>query len=100
MDEQRVEKPAKEKKPLDILRERHGGTSDGLKAYFKEQIRIRKLVSEALQPGPRTIPELAQATGEQADKLLWHVMALKKYGLVLELEQRGDYFAYALVGKE
>jgi predicted Rossmann fold nucleotide-binding protein DprA/Smf involved in DNA uptake len=100
MDEQRVEKTAREKKPLDILRERRGGTSEELKAYFKEQTRIRKLISEALKKGPRTIPELASDTGEPADKLLWHVMALKKYGRVAELEERGDYFAYALAGKE
>lgn len=100
MDEQRVEKVAREKKPLDILRDRHGGTSEELKAHFKEQTRMRKLINEALKKGPRTIPELAGDTGEPADKLLWHVMAMKKYGRVEEMEQRGDYFAYALAGKE
>lgn len=95
-----VEKPVKEKKPLDLLRERHGGISDEMKHLFKEQNRIRKLINEAFKNGPRTIPELAQDTGEPAEKLLWHVMALKKYGLVAELEARGDYFAYMTAGKE
>jgi hypothetical protein len=100
MDEQKLEQPGDAKKPLNILRERHGGTSAELKQYFKDQSRIRKLINDAFKKGPRTIPELAQDTGEPADKLLWHVMALKKYGLVAELEQRGDYFAYAPVSKE
>ena len=100
MDEQKAEQSGDAKKPLNILRERYGGTSAELKQYFKDQSRIRKLISDAFKKGPRTIPELAQDTGEPSDKLLWHVMAMKKYGLVAELEQRGDYFAYAPVSKE
>jgi hypothetical protein len=100
MDQPTTDKPVKEKKPIDILREQHGGMSDEMKQYFKEQNRVRKLLNAALKKAPRTIPELAQETGEPADKLLWHVMAMKKYGLVTELEQRGDYFAYAPAGKE
>lgn len=100
MEQSTTDKPVKELKPLEILRERHGGMSDAMKAYFKEQNRVRKLINAALKQAPRTIPELARETGEPEDKLLWHVMALKKYGQVTELEQRGDYFAYAQAGKE
>jgi hypothetical protein len=101
MDEQpAAEKVAKEKRPIDIFRERRGGMSAEIKEYFKEQVRIRKLIAEAFKKGARTVPELAQDTGEPADKILWHVMAMKKYGLVTEIEARGDYFAYYLAGKE
>jgi hypothetical protein len=39
MEEQ---KTVKEKKPIQVLRERCGGMSDSLKAYYKEQNVLRK----------------------------------------------------------
>jgi len=90
----------REQRPIDVLRQRMGGVSDELKEYFKEQNRIRKLLSEAFGQGARTVPELAQATKLEPHVVLWHVMAMKKYGRVAEVEPKGDYFTYAMTGKE
>ena len=55
-----------------------------------------KPIKEALSSGPATIPQLAEKTGQSTDRVLWHVMALKKFGQVSEASQQGDYFLYAL----
>lgn len=88
------------KRPVDLLRERRGGMSAGLKAWVKEQGRVRKLLEGSLKGGAKTVPELAAATRLPSRDVLWHLMAMKKYGRIAEAERRGDYFAYALAGKE
>ena len=84
------------KKPVQVLRDRHGGISEQLKERFKEQNRIHKAIKEALKTGPLTIPELAQATKLPAEAVMWHTMALRRYGPVEAGEARGDYYTYLL----
>ena len=90
------EKTSKEKTPLAILRERRGGMSEELKEYFKEQQRIRKLLREALKTGAKSVPELAQVCALEKPATLWHVMAMRRYGEVLEVDERNHYPLYAL----
>jgi predicted transcriptional regulator len=90
-----VEKKARDKRPIDILRERHGGMTKELQEYFKEQNRVRKALSEALKKGPRTVPELAREISLPAERVMWQLMAMKKYGSVVEAGDSGDYVAYA-----
>jgi len=100
MDSEKSEPKQKEKRPIDILRESHGGVSDELKAYFKEQNQVRKALIEAFKQGAETVPELADRTKLDPSRVLWHVMAMKKYGQVVEAGEKGDYPTYALAGKE
>jgi len=86
----------KEKKPIQILRDRHGGMSDQLKSNFKNQNQLRKKLEGALKDGSKTIPQLASDTGIPSGEVMWHVMAMKKYGKILEHERAGDYFKYGL----
>jgi hypothetical protein len=46
------------------------------------------------------VPEIHAATGIPADEVLWHLMAMKKYGKVVEREEREGYYEYALAPKE
>jgi predicted transcriptional regulator len=55
-----------------------------------------RLIHEALAKGPATIPQIAGMTGQASERVLWHVMAMKKFGQVAETGQDGDYFLYAL----
>jgi hypothetical protein len=96
MDAEVKEKKAKEQKPIDVLRQRHGGMTDELKKYFGEQVKLRKALSEVLKKGPRTAPELAAELKLDSALIFWHLMAMKKYGAVVEGAQRGDYFEYLL----
>jgi predicted transcriptional regulator len=91
-----AEKPKTEKKAVLVLRDRMGGMSDGLKEYVKGLNKIRRDIIAALKGGPKTVPELARATGLEPKAALWHVMAMRRYGMVVEGERRGDYFEYVL----
>jgi len=89
-------KTVKDKRSIAVLRERHGGMSPELKERFKEQQRIRKLLREALKSGPKTVPELAAACKLDPPVTMWNVMAMRRYGEVVESSERNDYVLYAL----
>ena len=89
-------KEEKVKKPVQILRERHGGVSKQLKERVSEQTKIRKKIAEALRDKPRTVPEISEISGIPAHKVLFYLMGMKKYGEVIEGEERDDYYEYAL----
>ena len=91
-----IEKPAREKTPLALLRERRGGMSEELKEYFKEQQRIKKALRKALKDGPKSVPDLASACSLDKQATLWHVMAMRRYGEVVEAGERNGYPLYSL----
>ena len=93
-DEQKTEK---QKKPIQILRERRGGVPRSLIESNKETVKLRKQVTEALKDGPKTAPQIAEATGIPADIVFWHLVSMKKYGKAAEGQASGDYFEYELV---
>lgn len=80
---------------LVALRQAHAETVHRAQALLKEQQRVRKPLLEALQGGPRTVPQLAQVTSLPSEQVLWHLTALKKYGLVEEAGMDEDN-AYCL----
>jgi len=47
----------------------------------------------------KTIPEIANASQISTSQALWYIMALKKYGLVVEGPKDGNYFKYQLAGQ-
>ncbi len=79
---------------LKIFRERMGGLSEQKKAMIKEQRDTTRALEKALKAGPRTVPQLAAETGLPAPKVLWYLMALRKYGKVAEAGRSGDYYLY------
>jgi hypothetical protein len=89
-------KPAKGKNAIAVLRERHGGMSKELKEYFKEQQRIRKLLREGLKGGAMTVPQLAAACKLETQVTMWHLMAMRRYGEVVEGAEQNGYLLYTL----
>lgn len=89
-----------EKKPIQILRERRGGIPKELVALNREQTRTRKKLTEALKAGPKTVPEIADATDIPTHEAFWYLMGMKKYGKVVEGEERDGYYEYALKEEE
>jgi predicted transcriptional regulator len=65
---------------------------------LKTQQAVRKLIRRALHDGPQSVPQLAAQTGMPAHDVLWHIAAMKKYGLVEEAgaNESGEYFLYGL----
>lgn len=57
----------------------------------------RRALKKALAAGPQTVPQLAEAVDRPTDEVLWHIAAMRYYGLVAEDMQDGDYYKYRLV---
>jgi len=94
------EPSAKEdKEKLKALREERKDLLDRNKERLKKQNQEVNLIKQALKDAPLTVPEIADATKLAADKVLWYVSALKKYGEINEGELTGAYFKYILVSK-
>ena len=94
--EQAGTKKPREKKPIQVLRERRGGVPKELLERSRAQAKTRKKISEALEDGPKTVPEVAKATAIPSHEVLWKLMGMKKYGLIVEGEERDGYYQYAL----
>ena len=62
--------------------------------------KVRGKIQKALADEPKTVPSLASELDIPSEQVLWHVMAMRKYGLVAEGEQVDDYFLYRLVPKK
>jgi predicted transcriptional regulator len=82
---------------LKLFREQHADTSGSLKKYVADFRAERKQITEALRKRPSTVPELSQQTGLPADHVLWHVTAMRKYGMVQEVRPEGDYVKYEFI---
>lgn len=97
-DAAQVAKAPKPKRPLEILRDRHNGMSKELKEYFNERQRIKKAIRAALADGPKTVPQLAEACQIPSPRAMWHLMAMRRYGEVVDAGEAGDYVLYGLKG--
>ena len=91
-------KKDKPKRPIEILRDRQGGMSKELKEYFNEQQRIYKALRAALKAGPKTVPELARECALDTPKAMWHLMAMRRHGEILEDAEQNGYLLYRLKG--
>jgi len=101
MPEDETEKAgSRQERTARALRERPGKVSSEIVAENRARNQIRKKIVEAIGRGPQTVPEIAEATGLPSHEVLWHVMAMKKYGDVVEGEESGDYYQYALKQKQ
>lgn len=81
---------------LKHLREEHKETVTRTQALLKEQKAIRRQICRPMREAPKAVPELAEITGIPADQVLWHVTAMKKYGLVVENGMCGEYYLYQM----
>ncbi len=82
---------------LKQLRDEHRDTVEQVQARLKEQKDIRRRIAQVLGNEPKTVPEIAAASGLPAEQVLWHIMALKKYNLVIETGQSDEYYVYQQV---
>ena len=82
---------------LKKLREEHKETVARTQALLKEQQATRKDICKHARNEPKTIPELAELSGIPASEVLWHITAMKKYGLVAETGICGEYYLYQRV---
>jgi len=82
---------------LKRLRKEHHETVDVTQASLKEQQALRKQLRQAMDNEALTIPQIAAATSLPSDQVLWHVIAMKEYGLIQEVGKDDSYYQYKLV---
>jgi hypothetical protein len=90
----------KRKEQKQILKRLRTERTDHVETVRKDQKRIRetrKALKKALAKESLTVPQIAAAIDRPTDEVLWHVAAMRYYGLVVEDEQDEDYFRYRLV---
>lgn len=87
------------KEALKKLKAERKASIDRAAAHVKAVNRMMGKIKKALAAGPRTVPQLAQASGLSTADALWCVMAMKKYGQVAEgkKERTESYYPYELV---
>jgi predicted transcriptional regulator len=85
---------------LKQLREVHAETVERTQAFFKEQKHIQQEIWKVIRENPKTVLEVAAATGIATHEVLWHLTAMKKYRMVVETGMCGDYPLYQRVIEE
>jgi predicted transcriptional regulator len=85
---------------LKNLRQEHAATVECTQAYFKEQKHVQQEICKLIRDQPKTVLEVAAATGIATYLVLWHLTAMKKYGLVVETGMCEDYPLYQRVMEE
>jgi len=81
-------------------KERQGQASADLLERVRVQNHVKAAVRRALGEGPLTPPEVARAAEISPREAFWTLIALRKYGVVAEDGEDGDYVRYALTGKD
>ena len=79
---------------LKQLREQHAETVKRTQALLKEQKRIQQEICKVVRENPKTVLEIAEATGMPSQEVLWYMASFKKYGIVVEDGMCGDYPLY------
>ena len=81
---------------LKEVRVTHKETVERTQEYLKNQKKLHREIKKVIKEGPKTVPEISEATGLDSHVVLWNLTAMKKYGAVAEAGMSGEYFQYAL----
>ena len=81
-------------------KERHGQASAELLERVRTANHTKAAIRRALADGPMTPPQVAEVAEISSREALWVLIAMRKYGVVAEDGQEGDYVRYALSGKD
>lgn len=92
------EETRKQTQMLGELRQQHSVQVKKAQELLKEQQTVRKILQRALSQAPHSIPQLSAITNIAAHRILWHIAAMKKYGIVEEagMDENGEYYLYRL----
>lgn len=79
---------------LKELREEHKETVARTQELLKQQKAVRREICKHIRNESKAVPEIAELTGLPASEVLWHITAMKKYGLISETGMCGEYYLY------
>ena len=81
-------------------KERHGQAPADLLERVRKANHTKAAIRRALADGPMTPPQVAAVAEISPREALWVLIAMRKYGVVAEDGQEGDYVRYGLSGKD
>ena len=73
-----------------------------VREVIRDEHLMRRRILEALEAGPLTIPEIAEAVGRPSHEVVFWVMGMRKYGHLAEIKEANDegFYLYQAVAKE
>jgi predicted Rossmann fold nucleotide-binding protein DprA/Smf involved in DNA uptake len=73
-----------------------------LAEVMRDEMYLRDKITDLLQQGPKTIPEIAEALGYPSHEVMIWVMGMRRYGMIVEMpkDRADDYYQYRLRPKE
>jgi hypothetical protein len=76
--------------------------SRDVREIVRDEQSMRAPILKALESGPMTIPQIAEAVGKPTHEVVFWVMGLRKYGWIAEIKEADDdgYFPYQAVPRE
>jgi hypothetical protein len=65
---------------------------------MRDEMYMRDKIMGLLQPGPKTIPEIAMELGCPSHEVMVWVMGMRRYGIIIEMpkDRADDYYQYQL----
>jgi predicted transcriptional regulator len=92
----------KVKKPLTskMLREQLGTAPKKALEQSRFNTKVKKQIKAVLKEGGKTVPEIANITKIPSQAVFWHITSMKKYGQIIEGEEKDSYMEYSLKPKE
>ncbi|SLM28048.1 conserved hypothetical protein [Desulfamplus magnetovallimortis] len=88
------------KEAIKQLRTQRKDSIANASALMKNQKKEMKVIRDFLKNGDATVPAIADGVSMPVNQTLWYVMAMKKYGEVLESTKEGAWFKYSLIPTE
>ena len=76
--------------------------SEQAKEKRKEYARIKKLILQSLQDGPKTIPDIAEKLQLPLEIITYNLMTIRKYGEIEtgDPDEMDEYYYYRLSEKK
>jgi len=73
-----------------------------IREIIRDEHLMRRRILAALESGPLTVPEIAEAVGCAPHEAMFWVMGMRKYGHVAEIKEATDegFYLYQAVEKE
>jgi predicted Rossmann fold nucleotide-binding protein DprA/Smf involved in DNA uptake len=69
-----------------------------LAEVLRDELYMRDRIIGLLREGPKTVPDLAEALGHPSHEVVRWVMAMRRYGTIVEMPKNraDDYYQYRL----
>jgi predicted Rossmann fold nucleotide-binding protein DprA/Smf involved in DNA uptake len=73
-----------------------------LAEVLRDEMYLRDKITDLLQKGPKTIPEIAAELGYPSHEVMMWVMGMRRYGTIIEMpkDRAEDYYQYRLRPEE